>query len=314
MTGPGTTVLAVHAHPDDETWATGAALSTLSALGCTVHLRVASGGEASEPGQTEVAARTRRAGRLASATAALGVHHWDWLDEGRWIDTAGHPSPRSLTSTRVEDLSGTIVQHIADNNPDITLTVGADGLTGHPDHILIHQAVRHATAHPSVPVTVFGAHLLHSDIARGHGLLRAELADTTIEYTLGSGLRVSVSAMRTGPPLSGRCASASRICAPLPRGRAGRSCRIRPYGPSWRTPTESGSAWKLPAVRSSTRAASNNVRTRRFNREVQHSGPHWEATLAETRAIVGDRWPLRRIIWETLAEAPLGGTVGGETA
>ncbi|MFJ9034059.1 PIG-L deacetylase family protein [Streptomyces sp. NPDC102274] len=180
MTDPGATVLAVHAHPDDETWATGAALSTLSALGCTVHLRVASGGEASEPGQTEVAARTRRAGRLAGATAALGVHQWDWLDEGRWIDTAGRPSPRSLTSARVEDLSGAIVQHIADINPDIVLTVGADGLTGHPDHILIHQAVRHATAHLSVPVTVFGAHLLRSDIARGRELLRAELGDTTI--------------------------------------------------------------------------------------------------------------------------------------
>ncbi|MFI6687999.1 PIG-L deacetylase family protein [Streptomyces sp. NPDC050485] len=170
----------MHAHPDDETWATGAALSTLSALGCTVHLRVASGGEASEPGQTEAAARTHRADRLASATAALGVHHWDWLDEGRWIDTAGHPSPRSLTGARVEDLSDAIGQHIADVNPDIVLTVGADGLTGHPDHILIHQAVRHATAHLPVPVTVFGAHLLHSDIARGHELLRAELGDITI--------------------------------------------------------------------------------------------------------------------------------------
>ncbi|MDX3024982.1 PIG-L deacetylase family protein [Streptomyces acidiscabies] len=180
MTGPGTTVLAVHAHPDDETWATGAALSTLSALGCTVHLRVASGGEASEPGQTDVAARTRRAARLAGASAALGVHQWDWLDEGRWIDTAGHPQPHSLTSARGEDLSDVIVQHLADIKPGIVLTVGADGLTGHPDHILIHRAVRHATARLSVPVTVLGACLLRSDVARGHELLRAELGDTAI--------------------------------------------------------------------------------------------------------------------------------------
>lgn len=180
LTDPGTTVLAVHAHPDDETWATGAALSTLSALGCMVHLRVASGGKASEPGQTEGAARTRRAGRLSGAAEALGVHQWSWLDEGRWIDTAGRPSPRSLTSARVEDLSGAIVQHMADIKPDIVLTVGADGLTGHPDHILIHQAVRHATALLSVPVTVFGAHLLRRDVARGRELLRAELGDTAI--------------------------------------------------------------------------------------------------------------------------------------
>ncbi|WP_164837422.1 PIG-L deacetylase family protein [Streptomyces sp. B29(2018)] len=177
---PGTTVLAVHAHPDDETWATGAAIATLSLLGCTVHLRVASGGEASERGQTEAAARDRRAARLTGASDALGIHGWDWLDEGRWLDTAARPSPRSLTSARVEDLSDTIVQHLNDIRPDLVLTVGADGMTGHPDHILLHQAVRHAAAQVHLSAPVFESHLLHDDVARGHALLRPALGDITV--------------------------------------------------------------------------------------------------------------------------------------
>ncbi|MDX3665896.1 hypothetical protein [Streptomyces europaeiscabiei] len=49
------------------------------------------------------------------------------------------------------------------------LTVGPDGLTGHPDHILIHQAVASVAASCEVPV--FGSYLLPADIAQGRDLL-----------------------------------------------------------------------------------------------------------------------------------------------
>ncbi|MFJ5733956.1 PIG-L deacetylase family protein [Streptomyces microflavus] len=177
--GPGTTVLAVHAHPDDETWANGAALSMLSDRGCTVLLRVASGGEASEPGYGEDTARARRAQRLTKVCRALGIRHWSWLQEGRWIDTAGRPSPRSLTNARVEELATQVALHMEHIAPDIVLTVGADGLTGHPDHILIHQAARSAVRQTGLPVRMFGAHLLEDDVARGHELLKPLLGGRT---------------------------------------------------------------------------------------------------------------------------------------
>ncbi|MDH6590047.1 LmbE family N-acetylglucosaminyl deacetylase [Streptomyces sp. SAI-133] len=168
--GKGSTTLVLTAHPDDEVFAHGAAIAMLSQQGSRVVLRTASGGEAAENDVTSTAeARRRRSARLDAACTRLGVHEWNWLAEGRWTDTAGRPTPGSLTTASVSDLAEVIADQIQTIIPDVLLTVGPDGLTGHPDHILIHRAV--ATAAASCDVPVFGSYLLPADIAQGRDLL-----------------------------------------------------------------------------------------------------------------------------------------------
>ncbi|MFI9781832.1 PIG-L family deacetylase [Streptomyces sp. NPDC051956] len=168
--GRGSTTLVLTAHPDDEVFAHGAAIAMLSQQGGRVVLCTASGGEAAETDvDSSAEARRRRAARLDAACTRLGVSEWNWLAEGRWTDTAGRQMPGSLTSASVSDLAEVITAQIHKIIPDVVLTVGPDGLTGHPDHILIHQAVASVAAWCEVPV--FGSYLLPADIAQGHDLL-----------------------------------------------------------------------------------------------------------------------------------------------
>lgn len=80
------------------------------------------------------------------------MSEWQWIAEGRWTDTAGRHVPGSLTSASVTDLVEVIADQIDKIIPDVVLTVGPDGLTGHPDHMLIHQAVVSAAAPREVPI------------------------------------------------------------------------------------------------------------------------------------------------------------------
>lgn len=185
--GRGTTVLVLTAHPDDEVFAHGAAIATLSAQGSRVALRTASGGEGAEPAMDSIGvyeARRRRAIRLQASCDRLGVDNWDWIAEGRWIDTGGRPGPGSLSTASVVELADAVTRHIQKTAPDVILTVGPDGLTGHPDHILMHRAANQAGASYGIPV--FGSYLEPDDIARGRRLL----ADVLPGERVGSGRMV----------------------------------------------------------------------------------------------------------------------------
>ncbi|MFO7689828.1 MAG: PIG-L family deacetylase, partial [Cryobacterium sp.] len=94
-----TSVLFVHAHPDDETITTGALLSDLVARGVRVWLLTATRGERGEvvsgplsalAGTTALAAERER--ELQCATAALGVTERFWL--GDRPARALHRTPR----------------------------------------------------------------------------------------------------------------------------------------------------------------------------------------------------------------------------
>ncbi|MFT4082935.1 MAG: PIG-L family deacetylase [Nocardioides sp.] len=179
-------VLVVHAHPDDEVFATGAATIAAANAGATVHLRLFTGGEgrASElttPALT--AARLRKEESLAASTGLLGIHDWDYLAEpGRWHDTP-QDAKRTIATASGEVLAGAVVEAIDALGPDVLLTVGPDGLTGHPDHVACHGAVRRALARSALPPRVaLGAVLDRRAVERA----RHEAA-TTLGRTVGSG-------------------------------------------------------------------------------------------------------------------------------
>jgi LmbE family N-acetylglucosaminyl deacetylase len=120
-------VLAIWAHPDDETYLAGGLLAALRDLGRRVVCVTATRGEAADPtaGPDERAAMAAvRTAELEAALGTLGVeeHHWlDYPDGGcADLDPAGPVEQLAALLNRVR--------------PDTVVTFGPDGFTGHPDH------------------------------------------------------------------------------------------------------------------------------------------------------------------------------------
>jgi LmbE family N-acetylglucosaminyl deacetylase len=153
------TALVVHAHPDDEVFATGAATSVLRAQGWHVVLRVATAGI---HGASD---------HLTASCALLGIDEWDWLGaEGQWIDDGGRNGPRTLAAASPQDVADAIQVVARAINPELILTVGSDGLTGHPDHIAISQGVQRALQH--IDCRALGARVRAQDVRAGEQLVQ----------------------------------------------------------------------------------------------------------------------------------------------
>ena len=178
-------VLVVQAHPDDEVFATGAATQAAKSAGLGVHLRVFTGGEgAGVSGGELVEARRRKSAALDRSAALLGIDDWAPLAEpGRWLDTPDRPE-RTIAAAPVETLVDAFADALAELRPAVVLTVGPDGLTGHPDHVACHRAVAAAVARPNVPKPsdVFGAVLDRNAVVAG-----THAAASTLGRPVGSG-------------------------------------------------------------------------------------------------------------------------------
>ncbi|USQ77098.1 PIG-L family deacetylase [Ornithinimicrobium cryptoxanthini] len=157
-------VVAVHAHPDDETLATGVALAHHVARGDTVHVITATLGEEGEvipaelahlEGSPELGAHRR--GELDRAMAELGVEH-SYLAVGasrtttpRWRDSgmAGSQAaehPRAFAGAPVAEAADLLAERLGILLPDLVLTYDAHGGYGHPDHIQTHRVTVAAVA------------------------------------------------------------------------------------------------------------------------------------------------------------------------
>ncbi|WP_328999115.1 PIG-L family deacetylase [Kribbella sp. NBC_00709] len=153
------TALVVHAHPDDEVFATGAATAVLNEQGWHVVLRVATAG------------MHGAADHLTASCALLGIDEWGWLGaEDRWIDDGGRNGPRTLAAAKPADVAEEVEKAVRAIEPELILTVGSDGLTGHPDHIAVSQAVQRALQH--VHCRALGARVRAQDVLAGQQLVQ----------------------------------------------------------------------------------------------------------------------------------------------
>jgi N-acetyl-1-D-myo-inositol-2-amino-2-deoxy-alpha-D-glucopyranoside deacetylase len=124
-----TTLLAVFAHPDDESLAAGGLLAR----------HTAAGGRATVLTCTW-APETARAAELADATRVLGC------DAPRFLGCADARIPESapgrerLCDAPLDEVVGRVVRVIRDVRPEVVVTHDAYGnLTGHPDHVHAHR-------------------------------------------------------------------------------------------------------------------------------------------------------------------------------
>lgn len=140
------TILAVLAHPDDESFGLGGTLAYYARRGCDVYLVCATRGEAGvmDPehlGNFNTTAEKREAElRCAAQILALKeVFFLDYRDSGMPGSEDNH-HPDAQISHPVEEVAGKVVKFIREIRPDIVLTFDPIGGYRHPDHIHIQKA------------------------------------------------------------------------------------------------------------------------------------------------------------------------------
>lgn len=144
---PQRSLMAILAHPDDETLGLGSTLAKYAAEGARVALLTATRGERGwhdvpehDPG-LEGMARLREQ-ELRCAARALGIHEAHFLG---YVDGELDQAPAAEVIAR-------IVDHVRRVRPQVVITFAPDGAYGHPDHIAISQfatAALVAAADPS---------------------------------------------------------------------------------------------------------------------------------------------------------------------
>lgn len=145
-------LLAVYAHPDDESFGNAGTLARYSAAGVAVHYVCATRGECGTvqaaflAGHADIAAL--RSAELTCAARVLdlqAVHYLNYRDSGM-PGSPDNDDPRALVQAPGEVVTGQVVAAIRALRPQVVLTFGPYGGYGHPDHIRIHEATRVAFA------------------------------------------------------------------------------------------------------------------------------------------------------------------------
>jgi LmbE family N-acetylglucosaminyl deacetylase len=143
------TLLALYAHPDDETFATGGTLARYAHEGVRVVLGCATRGEAGivhDEGAGEPADLGQvREQELRCACRVLGVRDLRFLgyrDSGM-EGTPDNRHPAAFAQADAGEVVGRILELFREFQPQVVLTFGPPRGYNHPDHIAIH---RHATA------------------------------------------------------------------------------------------------------------------------------------------------------------------------
>jgi LmbE family N-acetylglucosaminyl deacetylase len=171
-------LLAVLAHPDDETLGLGGVFARYAAEGVETHLVTATRGDRGRyrgakdgpghPGSEELA--RIREGELRAAASVLGIGEVTLLGYGD--GRVDEEEPREAAAR--------IAAEIRRIRPHVVITFAPDGAYGHPDHVAISQLTTAA-----VVVAADPAHPAHKDGA-GAGAAGAPHAISKLYYVVSS--------------------------------------------------------------------------------------------------------------------------------
>jgi LmbE family N-acetylglucosaminyl deacetylase len=154
------TLMAVHAHPDDEASGTGGLLRLAAEHGHTTVLVTCTNGDLgdvrdprlrlkprADPADRRRLAEVRHA-ELRQAAAILKVRHLYLLG---YHDSGMHgwetnTEPHAFAQANVEEVVNQLVPIMRQHRPDVVVTYDEHGGYGHPDHIMAHRATMAALA------------------------------------------------------------------------------------------------------------------------------------------------------------------------
>ncbi|OZV83610.1 GlcNAc-PI de-N-acetylase [Micromonospora echinospora] len=160
------TLMAVHAHPDDEATSTGGVLARYAAEGITTVLVTCTDGRCGDgpggvkpgdPGHDPEAVVAMRRAELAASCEALKVTHLETLgyaDSGM-MGWAANDAPDAFWNTPVAEAADRLSELIRRYRPDVVVTYDENGFYGHPDHIQAHRITMSAVERTDIPAKVY---------------------------------------------------------------------------------------------------------------------------------------------------------------
>jgi LmbE family N-acetylglucosaminyl deacetylase len=143
-------LLCIVAHPDDETFGAGGALTTATASGAEVYIACATRGEAGEIAERseatpETLGQVREA-EYHAAGRAMGVTRsqvFGYRDSGM-PGTADNNDPRAFMNQPKDEIVNRVLELFDELRPQVVITFEPGGGYGHPDHMLISECVTDA--------------------------------------------------------------------------------------------------------------------------------------------------------------------------
>lgn len=157
--GPARTLVAFHAHPDDEALLTSGTMAAATAAGHRVVLVLATDGglglaAAGFHGEQGGLGAARMKEAQASADA-LGVARIEWLgyaDSGSGPELLPNPTGRvRFCRAPIEEAAERLAALLRTERADVLLGYDAAGGYGHRDHVRVHEVARAAAAMAGTP-------------------------------------------------------------------------------------------------------------------------------------------------------------------
>lgn len=186
-------LMAIHAHPDDESSKGAATMARYSDEGHRVRVVTCTGGERGDVlnpsiGEVEDMPSTRKR-EMAAAAEILGIEH-EWLGYEDSGLPEGEPRPAlpagcfALQDT--EEVTACLVERIREFRPHVVITYDENGGYPHPDHIKVHavslrawDAAADPSFHPELgaPWEISKLYYTHGFISRRFELLAESLEE-----------------------------------------------------------------------------------------------------------------------------------------
>jgi LmbE family N-acetylglucosaminyl deacetylase len=150
-------LLAVLAHPDDESYGIGGTLARYAAEGVVAHVAIATDGAAGSIDTSWQGDHERlveaRALELAEAAQVLGitVHSLGYRDSG-YVGDPANAHPAAFINADEAEATGRVVRLIRELRPQVVITHDETGGYYHPDHIFCYRittAAFHAAGDPT---------------------------------------------------------------------------------------------------------------------------------------------------------------------
>jgi N-acetyl-1-D-myo-inositol-2-amino-2-deoxy-alpha-D-glucopyranoside deacetylase len=142
------TLMAVHAHPDDEAIGTGGILAKYASMGVrtvVVYCTRGEEGDINNPDfvfpDPDMSIEDVRMKELAEALAVLDVqspYFLGYRDSGM-AGTTKNDNPLAFANADIEEATSRLVDIIREVKPDVIVTYNEKGVYGHPDHIMANR-------------------------------------------------------------------------------------------------------------------------------------------------------------------------------
>ena len=170
------TLMAVHAHPDDEAISTGGILARYGGEGVRTVLVTCTNGELGDapgglkpgdPGHDEQVVVPLRRRELEASCEVLGISQLELLgyhDSGMqgWPQ---NDAPGSFWRTPVAEPASRLADLMRTHQPQVVVTYDENGFYGHPDHIQANRVTRAAVAECGIPAKLYYTALARSTLS-----------------------------------------------------------------------------------------------------------------------------------------------------